>query len=653
MGEDGAVFGNRDAARPGTARPGGVVILVVVVAAALAAMVSIVVSALSEGNGYLAYGLPDPGAFTFFGVPVAATLAVIGAAVCVGSLLFAGFLVSPGGSGLLTAPAVRAVRRASWPAAVWFLSAGLAVPFVAAVELGEPVGQVISLSTLPSVIGSTELAQSWSGTAVIGFVLAVLTTVVRSWRGAVGLLAVALLGLVPLAVSGHSSAGGAHDLATASLLYHLAAVTLWVGGLIALLIAAAQRTELGPQLIVATTRFSRLALVCWLVMAGSGVLNALVRMPVTDLFDTLYGWLITAKIAALLGLGGFGFLQRRYSVRAVRRRASASNLLRLGAGEVLLMLATFGLAVGLAQTPPPTTATAPITISEVLIGYRLDGPPTFARLALDWRFDLIYGPLAIVLAAAYLLGVRRLRDTGENWPVRRTASWLTGCVILLLATSSGLGRYAAGMLSVHIGQTVLLSLWAPVFLALGAPITLALGTLSPGRDGGWGRREWLTAILDAPTLRFLTRPPVAGALFVAVLAGPYLTGLYDLALPSHWAGIAIDALALLTGFLLCWTAVGRDPAPSSARPVRRAGLGVTAALGAVVLGVGLFAGIPHVLGAAFYGSLGLPWVPSLATDQRLAGAVAVFGGGLLPLLVTGVAWVFRRKRGRRRTGSTA
>ena len=46
-------------------------------------------------------------------------------------------------------------------------------------------------------------------------------------RRAVSLLAGALLTLVPLGLTGHSSAGGAHDLATNSLLIHLVAGALW------------------------------------------------------------------------------------------------------------------------------------------------------------------------------------------------------------------------------------------------------------------------------------------------------------------------------------------------------------------------------------------------------------------------------------------
>ena len=41
--------------------------------------------------------------------------------------------------------------------------------------------------------------------------------------------------LISLGLTGHSSAGGSHDLATNSLLIHLVAASLWAGGLLALL----------------------------------------------------------------------------------------------------------------------------------------------------------------------------------------------------------------------------------------------------------------------------------------------------------------------------------------------------------------------------------------------------------------------------------
>jgi putative copper resistance protein D len=61
--------------------------------------------------------------------------------------------------------------------------------------------------------------------------------------------------------------------------------------------------------------------------------------------------------------------------------------------------------------------------------------------------------------------------------VGRTVAWLSGCTVILVATSSGVGRYSMAMFSVHMGVHMLLSMLAPILLVLGGPVTLALRAL--------------------------------------------------------------------------------------------------------------------------------------------------------------------------------
>src|SRR5439155_17254189 len=135
-------------------------------------------------------------------------------------------------------------------------------------------------------------AKAWLFAAAVAVVIAVAARIVLSWGWAVTLFGICLLGVVPVAVTGHS-ASVQHDLATNSLLLHLVAAALWVGGLVALLAHGRRR---GAHLGLAASRFSRLALCCWITMAVSGVINALVRLPLNDLFTTNYGLLVIAKI---------------------------------------------------------------------------------------------------------------------------------------------------------------------------------------------------------------------------------------------------------------------------------------------------------------------------------------------------------------------
>ena len=77
-----------------------------------------------------------------------------------------------------------------------------------------------------------------------------------------------------------------------------------------------------------------------------------------------------------------------------------------------------------------TSAVAPGD-TELVLGYDLDGPPTFLKLVTDWRFDWVLGTAVIVAAVVYLLAVRRLSRRGVHWPPGRTVAWVSGCAMVL------------------------------------------------------------------------------------------------------------------------------------------------------------------------------------------------------------------------------
>ena len=553
--------------------------------------------------------------------------------VTVGSLLLAAFLVPPQGSGTLAADGYAAVRTAGWAALVWTLGAVLSVPFTVADALGQPVTALLEPSVLFQVAGLVEQSKAWMITAVIVALLALGCRLVLSWGWTATLFFVAVFALVPVAVTGHSSGGGSHDVATNSLLYHLIAAALWVGGLIALL---AHGRRGGDHLGLATARFSKLALVCWIVMAASGVINAWVRLPLSQLFVSEYGWLVLGKTLALVVLGVVGYFQREKSVKEVVATGSGRSLVKLAGVEVLLMFVTLGLAAALSRTPPPVEGRVLPSTVELRIGYDLAGAPTLTRLLFDWRFDLVFGVVFIALGVLYLLGVRRLRKRGDAWPVGRTIAWVAGCLTVVFATSSGVGRYAPAMFSIHMEAHMLLSMLAPILLVLGGPVTLAMRALpTAGKGNPPGPREWLLAFVHSPVAKVLTNPFVALALFVGSFYGLYFSGLFDAALDYHWAHLAMNAHFILVGYVFYWPVIGIDPAPNRLPPLGRLGL--------------LFASIPFhaffgivlmssqtVIGDNFYRSLGLPWVTSQLEDQRLGGGIA-WAAGELPLIVVMVA----------------
>jgi cytochrome c oxidase assembly factor CtaG/putative copper export protein len=604
----------------------------IVIGSLLAVATAVVLLSLTAG---------DSGLVNIYGLTIARVVSEIGSVLTVGSLLFATFMVAPKKSGALEPGAYAAVRMAFMGAVVWFLGALASVPLNEADAINKPVSQVLDSNLLFTLFDELEQPKAWLVAAVVAFIVAVGCWFTLSWGLTATLFGLALFGIMPVAVTGHSSAGGQHDLATNSLLLHVVALSLWIGGLIALLMFGRRITS-GPEVRLAATRFSATALVCWIVMAVSGVLNAWVRLRVSDLFTTSYGLLVVAKISALVVLGCFGYAQRRKGVRAIVDGGSSGALVRLAAVEVLVMFLTIGVAAALARTPPPGLGEIPNAV-ELQLGYSLDGRPTLFRLLTDWRFDIIYGSLAIVLAVLYLLGVRRLRARGDAWPVGRTVAWLLGCLTVLMATSSGFGRFAPGMFSVHMETHMMLSMLAPVFLVLGGPVTLALRALpAAGKDAPPGPREWLLKLVRSPLSRVLTHPVVALGLFVGSFYVLYFSGLFDVALEKHWAHLLMNAHFLLVGYLFYWTVIGIDPTPRRLPHLARLGMVFGSLPFHAFFGVILMS-MQTIIGERFYQGLDLPWVTDLLGDQRLGGGIA-WAAGELPLVIVLLALLIQWAR---------
>ncbi|MGH3833777.1 MAG: cytochrome c oxidase assembly protein [Pseudonocardiaceae bacterium] len=597
---------------------------------------------MAVGTGLLVFaggdgpGLSDPGLLTRAALPAVRVLSECAAVVTVGSLLLAVFLVPPQASGYLDTGGYAAVRTARIAALGWALTAALMVPLLAADALGRPVAEVLHPWLLVSMASAMSQIGAWALTAGMSLVLTWCCCTVLTWGAAVWSFALAIAALMPVALTGHSSAQGAHDIAISSFLYHLVAAALWVGGLIALLAHLARR---GEHAGLAYARFSRLALVCWVVMAVSGVINALVRVQPDQLLST-YGLLVLGKVAALLALGVIGWSHRR---GAVAERADRGAILRFGGAQVLVMFVTIGLAAALSGTTPPGAITARFSRTEVLLGYDLAGPPTPARLLLDWRPDLVFGVAALVLAGGYLAGVQRLGRRGEAWPVGRTATWLGGCAVILIATSSGIGRYSMAMFSVHMVVHVLMSMMAPILLVLGAPVTLTLRVLpAAGVANPPGPREWLQAFTRSWVVRVLTNPLIALGMYVGSFSVMYFTGLYDAAAPSHWAHLALNASFLLTGYAYYWLIIGTAPPPHRLPHLGKLGLLLAAMPFHALFGIALMRS-ETVLGGDYYRSLALPFVPDLLADQHV-GAAMGWALGEIPMVIVLVALLVRWSR---------
>jgi cytochrome c oxidase assembly factor CtaG/putative copper export protein len=614
--------------------------------AALAGCTAAGIGVLSLAAALTATGLPDPGPVTTIGLPFVRAAGEVAAVVAVGSFLMAAFLVPPQDNGVLDADGYRALRVGTVAAGAWAVCAALLVPLTISDVSGQPFTAHLNPANLWSLASIINISTAWRWTALLAAALTVASLPVLRWSWTPLLLAGSLVTLIPLGLTGHSSAGGSHDLATNSLLIHLVAGSLWAGGLLALLTHLVRG---GQHADLASRRFSTIALWCFGAMALSGVVNAVVRIRPSDLLSSDYGRLVVAKLVALCLLGFVGWRQRRTGVVALQADpTSRTRLIRLALIEAVLFGLTFGVAVGLGRTPPPPLPIGIPSIPDVKIGYDFDGPLTLVRVLFDWRFDLIFGSAAIIFAALYVAGVLRLRRRGDAWPKGRTVAWLLGCLALLFVSSSGMGRYMPAMFSMHMAAHMALSMLVPILLVLGGPVGLALRALpAAGRGDPPGMREWVLAALHSRISQLLTNPVVATALFVAGFYGLYLGGLFDAAVGSHIGHVIMNVHFLASGYLFYWVVIGVDPTPRPIPPLAKVAV-VFASLPLHAFFAIILMSMQKVLGESFYRSLHLSWHTDLMGDQRLGGGMA-WAAGEIPLGVVMIALLMQWSRSDRRT----
>lgn len=631
-------------ARPVTRHPRGPLLLVVAVPV-LAVAVVVVISAAAGGWPYTVLGNDDPGLLVRIGAPVLRLVADAAATLCVGALVFAAFFTDTSPTGQLRPRAYAAVRSAGRWAGLWFLTAAALVPFDVADQSGQPLSGPRSSGVVSSTAGglglwtALETPVAWLITAAFAFTVALTCRAVLRWQSTVAVLVLAVLAVLPPLATGHSSSDTGHDLATAAILVHVPVAVIWIGVLAACLRPTWRGGLPGAVL---WRRYRRLAAVSWLLLTVTGLVDAAVLVPADEVLTTGYGRLLLASVGLVAVLGVLGVLLRRRYPHA-DGTASMPAVLRLAAGEMVLLAVTGAVSVGLTHLRPPAFVGHPVTPDKTLLGYDLTGPPTVARLLLDWRVEPLFAPLAVTLAGAHLAGVWRLRRRGRPWPAGRSACWLAGCAVLLVATSSGVGRYAPAMFSVHMAAHMAIGMLCPVLLALGGPLSLAREALVASADVP-GPRDWLDALAGGRLARFVTHPLVALVVFAGAPFALYCTGLFDAAVRFHWAHIAIDAVFLVIGYLFAWPAIGIDPVPRPLPAVARLGLLLAVMPSDIVFGAMLISGRTVIgngwAGANMYSALALPWVHNLLADQRTAGELALLIGEVA-LQVAVVALVVR------------
>ncbi|WP_328437812.1 bifunctional copper resistance protein CopD/cytochrome c oxidase assembly protein [Streptomyces sp. NBC_00444] len=625
--------------------------LPLVLAVAVGACVAVALIAVWAGGGAATAipGIPDAGALTAWGLPVARTLTDAAAVATVGALLLVVVLL-PGGRRLGPAQ-LRYLTWAACAAGLWAAASGAVLVFTLSDLFAQPVGEISSPAIVADFVTTDAQGRSYALTAATAGVIATLCVGIGSARWARCALVLALAGLLPPAFTGHSSAAGNHDAAVSSLALHLVGVAVWVGGLVFVLVVAARREE---QAVDAARRFSPIAGWALLAVGLSGLVNAAVRLPsLTEVFTSRYGLMVLTKAVAPALLGGIGYWHRRRTLPALaegRRRA----FVRLAAGELLLMAAAMGLAVGLSRTPAPGAGDASLSPSEELLGFPMPPPLgdfPWTPLFTQWHFDPLFAFGTTAAALLYLAGVRKLRARGDNWPVGRTIAWLLGLALTVLATMSGLNTYGKVLFSVHMGQHMLLAMSVPILLVLGAPATLALRALPAAPKGSPdGPREMLLKLLHSRYVKLISNPVVASVLFIGSAFVVYYTSLFETLMRSHLGHMVMLVHFLATGLLFFWVIIGIDPGPRRPPYLGRLFVLILTMPFHSWFSISLMSSTA-LIGEGWWTLLDRPWVADALDDQYNGGAIA-WATGDIPVLITtivlAIQWMRSDQREARR-----
>ncbi|WP_082000571.1 cytochrome c oxidase assembly protein [Arthrobacter sp. PAMC 25486] len=635
-------------------------------------MAAVVISLLWTGATAVSE-LADPGSFTRWGLPLVTTLHNLALSTVVGALVFAVVILpkdlkahrprsaSQKHDAAKRAPVpehpafTRAMTLAMVGGGVWTVSAiGVLVLTYSSIS-GLPLAGTSDYTNM-LVFFMTELpvGQAWLMITIIAAVVTTLVIGVRNISGLAVPLVLAMLSFIPQALIGHSASSADHKGAVNSLFLHVTGASLWVGGIIVLVVVSGVLGRITAQTL---KRFSALAIFAFAGVAGSGVINGAIRITNWhDLFYSSYGQLLLAKFAATVVLGIIGYMHREWIIPRLeggaKKGGSASTrrlLWQLIFVELLVMGAVSGIAVALGRSAPPQSrelSQEALTPAQILTGYPLPPELEFSRWFTEWRMDWLWVAFAVLAGAAYLVGIMKLRRRGDSWSVLRSISWFVGLLALVYITSGGPAVYGAVTFSAHMVEHMALMAIAPLFLALGSPISLALQALAPRRDGSRGIREWILVLVHSKYSKVITHPLFAAANFSGSLILFYYSPAFNLAMKYHVGHELMIVHFSLTGYIFVQSMIGADPLPTRAPyPLRLLLLLATMAFHAF-FGVSLMMST-SLLSGEYFGNMGRPWGDSAMVDQQTAGGIA-WGVGEFPtlLIALGVAYMWSKSDAR-------
>ena len=517
----------------------------------------------------------------------------------------------------------RILKKLAISAWVWFISTSLFIVATLASILEIKFSDALNLTMLRSFITQISLGKFLAIQCGGAFVVALSANRLKRVIYSSLLLVIALVAIAAPVFESHSASGGSHLLAIGTLIVHVIALSLWVGGLGAIVICK----ELDRD--TALNRFSYLAFWAAITVVLSGAVNAWIRMNFLEAWKSSYAILIIEKIVLTVGLLTIAaVVRRKLKLRKNSQYSKSSGLIIF---EFSLMVLTIFIGTLLSKSAPPTHIEE-IDPMEALVGLSFPGSPNLKAWLFEYQPDALVLALLIITLLLYLKGVHILKKRGDVWPIGRTLSFVLGILVVNYAINGAIGVYAHFGFSYHMVEHMILGMIAPIPLVLGAPITLALRTLPGSRDGEEeGVRSILIRLLHSGYAKFITNPIVALLIFDGSLFALYFTGLFGTLMGSHLGHLAMNLHFLLAGVVFFHVIVGVDPNPH--RPPNMVRMVILFAAMSIhaFFSIALMSS-STLLDGGYYTSIGNPMGLDLLENQYAGGAIG-WAMGEIPILL--------------------
>lgn len=555
--------------------------------------------------------------------------------IAAGLIFTIGFLLGED-RGKLSHEAIRIKNLTLLATIAWTVSSAGGAIIEVANLLGGSFLNAFDSSTIFTFMLSTSIGRDFAFQIIIGIGTWALIARSRKVGAIYFALALTMLALLVPLFQSHASSAGNHGLAIGSLIFHVGAVSLWVGGIIGLLVISPLERA------ASISRFSALALWAAIIVGISGIANAWTRLNFWAGWQSRYGLLVIIKAALFLILVAIGAKHRRHIAAKIE---GSQQVFRLLANESVVMIAAVAIGGWLSTTLPPISAAGIKGASDPSIGITgisMPKAPTFWRVLTAYSPDGTILGFLLLITALYIYGVVTLTRRGDKWPVGRTTAFAVAVGLVDFATSGGIGVYAHFAFSYHMLAHMILGMIAPIGFVLAAPVTLALRTLPQGRTSQErGIRGTFITVIHSRYSVIITNPVIALGLFDGSLFLLYMTPLFGKLMYSHSGHILMNMHFLLAGYLFFYVIVGIDPNPRKIPHIVRiivlfAAMSIHAFFSIALLST------TTLTDGGYFASLNRPWNTNLLADQHVGASLGWMMGEipiLIALIATFIQWM--------------